>query len=155
VDPTIDDLLYFVEAALDGMCAILLRLGDELANARLDVEGSNSPFVILTHCLGVMEKWGGRTIAGRGISRDRNAEFVAHGSVADLVARVGSAKLRFREDISGHDWAERVTNREEHYERNATVLLHVLEELAQHHGHMDITRDVLLARAEADRHISG
>lgn len=155
MDPTIDDLLYFVEVALDDMCTIVLFLGDDLANSRLDVEGSNSPFVILTHCLGVMEKWGGHTIAGRRINRDRDSEFVAHGTVADLVARIGPAKQRFREDISRHDWAEAVTNPEKHYERNATVLLHVLEELAQHRGHMEITRDVLLARPQrGDRHTS-
>ena len=70
------------------MAKIALGLGDELANSRPDFPGANSPYVILNHCLGVMETWGGRVIAGREIHRDRDAELVATGLVRNLVERV-------------------------------------------------------------------
>ena len=55
---SIDDFRYYVDDALRGMVGIVSELGDDLANRRPDVPGANSPFAILTHCLGVMAYWG-------------------------------------------------------------------------------------------------
>jgi hypothetical protein len=108
MEPVAEDLLYFIDIALDGMVAIVTDLGDELANQPLDLPGSNSPFAILTHCLGVMSYWGGQVIAGRAIHRDRSAEFRATGSIVDLVARVATARDQLRDDLSqGLDSATR------------------------------------------------
>lgn len=52
---SIEDYLAFVDDALDGMVSIVSELGDERANRRPDIPGANSPYIILTHCLGVME----------------------------------------------------------------------------------------------------
>ena len=84
---SIEHYLWFVDQALDDMAAIVRELGDEVANRRPAFEGANSPYVILTHCLGVLAFWGGATVAERDVTRDRAAEFTAHGSVEDLVAR--------------------------------------------------------------------
>src|SRR5215469_15903525 len=81
------DYLWFAELALGEMIRIVDELGDGLANRRPPVSGANSPYVILTHCLGVMEYWAGATVAGRPIERDRAAEFTAQGPVAPLLAR--------------------------------------------------------------------
>ena len=62
------DYLWFVDRALDEMCAIVEDLGDELVNRRPPFRDVNSAYVILTHCLGVMEYWGGATVAGRAIA---------------------------------------------------------------------------------------
>jgi hypothetical protein len=50
-----DEFRYFVDRALDGMAAILVDLGDELANARPALPGAKSPYAIVTHCLGVVD----------------------------------------------------------------------------------------------------
>src|SRR3954447_9623020 len=92
-------LLWYVDEALDQMTAIVVRLGDDLASTRPDLPGANSPYAILTHCCGVMEAWGGEAVAGRRIQRDRAAEFVATGAVADLEARVAAARMRLRADL--------------------------------------------------------
>jgi hypothetical protein len=55
---SVDDYLLFLDEVLDHMVRIVTELGDELANQRPDVPDSNSPYAILTHCLGVMEYWG-------------------------------------------------------------------------------------------------
>jgi hypothetical protein len=75
-----DDYLWFVDLALDAMLAILDQLGDVDANRRPVLVGANSPYAIVTHCLGVMEFWGGHAVAGRRIERDRDAEFRAPGA---------------------------------------------------------------------------
>ncbi len=79
---SVDDFLWFVDEALDGMVGIVVELGDDLANRRPDLPGANSPYAILFHCLGVMEWWGGVAVAGRPVERDRDAEFRATGPVS-------------------------------------------------------------------------
>jgi len=87
----VDTLADYVDAAVDQLAGIVTSLGDELANQRPGLPGANSPYVILTHCLGVMADWGGRVVAGRDVVRDRAAEFTAAGPVADLVAAAEQA----------------------------------------------------------------
>ena len=55
---SVDDLLFFLDEALDGMVGVITELGDGYASQRPDIPGANSPYAILTHCLGVMEYWG-------------------------------------------------------------------------------------------------
>ena len=149
---TRSDYLWFVDRALDEMMGIVDDLGDEAANRRPPLAGANAPFAILTHCLGVMEYWGGATVAGRPVRRDRNAEFVAQGAVADLRTRVDQARRQFRADVDGADGtavpSQVVRDPADpvpYSERTAAVLLHVLEELYQHLGQMELSRDLLRA----------
>jgi hypothetical protein len=97
----LEHVMWFVDNALDQMAVILRDLGDGPANQRPALEGANSPFAILTHCLGVMEYWGGLTVADRAIERDRAAEFVASGTVSDLLARTAVARRQLEADLEG------------------------------------------------------
>ena len=149
---SVEDYLFFVDEALEGMIAIVEDLGDDRANLRPDIEGANTPYVILTHCLGVMEYWAGHAGAGRSIDRDRDAEFRASGSVDDLVERARRSRAQLVDDL-GHveplaappltvstDAAHMV-----HARTQGGALLHLYEELAQHRGQMEGCRDVILA----------
>lgn len=68
-----EDYLYFLDQTLDGMLEIIARLGDDHVNQRLDLPSVNSPYAILTHCLGVMDYWAAHVVAGRDVRRDRDA----------------------------------------------------------------------------------
>jgi hypothetical protein len=147
-----DDYLFYVGEALEGMIRIVTGLGDDLANRRPDVPGANSPYAILTHCLGVMEWWGGHVVAGRRVERDRDAEFRATGAVADLVERARQARRQLESDIGNLEPSAppRGTTRPEDAglplaRSQGGALIHIYEELAQHHGQMEGCRDVLLA----------
>ena len=146
------DYLWFVDQALREMAGIVEELGDELANRRPPFRDANSPYAILTHCLGVMEYWGGATVAERPVQRDRAAEFTATGDVAGLLWRTEQARRRLREDIVGLDASAAPAgvrpNPDDpvpYAETKGAVLLHILEELFQHLGQMEITRDALVA----------
>lgn len=148
----VDDLLWFVDEALDGMVAIVTDLGDDLANRRLDVPGANSPYAVLHHCLGVMAYWGGHVVAGRPVERDRDAEFRASGPVDDLVARARAARRQLEQDLAGLDPGAppRGTVADEDAalplaRTQGGAAVHIYEELAQHRGQMEVTRDVLRA----------
>jgi uncharacterized damage-inducible protein DinB len=146
------DYLWFVDRALGQMTAIVEELGDDLVNRRPPFRDTNSAYAILSHCLGVMEYWGGATVAERPVQRDRAAEFTASGDVAGLLRRCDQARRRLREDLVGLDSAALpVSVRRDpedpspYTETKGAVLLHVLEELFQHLGQMEITRDALVA----------
>jgi hypothetical protein len=149
---SIDDFLYYVDDALDDMVRIINELGDDLANRRPDLPGANSPFAILTHCLGVMEYWGGAIVAGRSIVRDRSAEFRATGRVAELTDATKRARHQLRADVAALE-PFRPPRGDPHATDSTLplartqggVLLHIYEELAQHRGQMEITRDLLQA----------
>jgi hypothetical protein len=149
---SIEDYLTFVDDALDAMTVIVVELGDERANLRLDLPGANSPYAVLTHCLGVMEFWGGEMLAGRQVERDRAAEFRASGPVAELVERVAIARTQLGADVA-HCVPEAPPRGTPDPEdallplgrSQGGVLMHVYEELAQHLGQMQVTRDVLVA----------
>jgi hypothetical protein len=148
-----EDFLWYVDQALDGMVTIVGGLGDETASSRPDLDGANSPYAILTHCLGVMEFWGGYAVAGRTIDRDREAEFLAEGHVADLMRRTAEARRQVEGDIADLEALAPPRGSPEPgdekdlpiWRTQGGVLLHILEELYQHLGQMELSRDTLLA----------
>jgi hypothetical protein len=149
---SVEDYQFFVDEALGAMIDIVEVLGDGRANLRPDGAGTNTPFVILTHCLGVMEYWAGHAVAGRTIDRDRDAEFTASGPVADLVIRARQARAQLVDDLVHLEpfAAPRLpTSTSRHRQADGRTqggaLIHLYEELAQHRGQMETCRDVILA----------
>jgi hypothetical protein len=151
-----EDVLWYADHSLDEMVAILRQLGDETANRRPRLPGANSPFAIVTHCLGVMEFWAGAMIADRPIVRDRDAEFSATGAVEELVTRTAAARRQLAVDLES--LAPLAPPRrpgpagDAHLPFARTqggVVLHILEELMQHLGQLELTRDLLDAERTA------
>ena len=153
MDISADAVVSYVDRAVDRMTEIVTALGDDLANRKPALPGANSPYAILRHCLGVMEFWGGEVVAGREVIRDRAAEFRSHGPVADLAAAARKALGQFRADAATAGFAgptrggtarQKQLNELE-FTSDSHALLHVLEEVTQHLGQMELTRDVLRA----------
>jgi hypothetical protein len=147
---SLEDLLVFVDEALDGMVGVVEELGDELANRRPDVDGTNTPYVILAHCLGVLESWAGPAVAGRDADRHRGAELAASGPVAELVERVGRSRDRLVEELAGLAPSAAPARPPDPGDADTPfgrsrggALLHLYAELARHLGQMEVTRDVL------------
>jgi len=145
--------MFFVERAVHGMRDIVIGLGDDLAVRRPGLPGANSPYGLLTHCLGVMSYWGGHVVAGRAADRDRAAEFDAVGPVRELGERADRALEQLRSDVAGADWAAEPRNEPDpaflgpaRRLDQGGVLLHLYEEMAQHHGQMEVLRDLLRTR---------
>ncbi len=147
------EFVPFIESALNRMVTIAAELGDGLVNAKPSLDGANSAYAIVTHCIGVTDWWVGLMIAGRPVVRDRDAEFVAEGTVAELRAAVSALLERFESDLAlmvsespiRHPERLPASSTARHWTQ-ATALVHTLEELAQHHGHLELSRDMLLNR---------
>lgn len=142
--------LAITGSTLSSMTEILRDLGDELANRTPDLPGANSPYAIVFHCVAVIEYWAGSVIAGLKIPRDRAAEFIATGQVDDLITRVDDVRaclpewvdVALREGI--RDRTVVGTTRPELATATPEwVLTHLVRELAQHLGQLELTRDIL------------
>ena len=149
---TVDAYLGYCDRALDAFAEIVEELGDDLVNARLDgIPGSNSAFVLVAHIAGMAANWGSTVNRGTVVPRNRPAEFTATGTVDEALALLERTRARLHEDAHAASPMEQPANPEREkdgsisYATQGDVLLHVYEELAQHLGQLEVTRDVLLA----------
>ena len=142
---------FLVARHLERMTDIVAELGDELANTVPSLTGANSAYAIVFHSCGMLEWWTRESILGRPVHRDRAAEFAASGTVASLQARVRQVIEQLDEDLPLIDLDAPLRGTYADYGGTPIAasargaLLHVLEELAQHHGHLEITRDLVQA----------
>jgi hypothetical protein len=91
-------------------------------------------------------------VGGEEVERDREHEWTATGPVADLVAKIPEARAALAAAVEAGDWlgAPRgmvppdYTDAPIGRERGIAIL-HVYEELVQHLGQMELTRDILTA----------
>jgi len=133
------------------MLEIAESLGDERVNVVPELPGANSAYQLVFHCCGMLEWWTRESILGRPVHRDRAAEFAATGTVASLQARVRQVIEQLDEDLPLIDLDAPLRGTYADYGGTPIAasargaLLHVLEELAQHHGHLEITRDLVQA----------
>jgi hypothetical protein len=143
---------FLLERHFDRMTAAAAELGDELVNAVPELPGANSAYQIVVHCCGMLEWWSRAAILGLDVDRDRDAEFEARGTVAEMLARAGAVRTQFVADLARIDPAAALKGEPSPQYREtpigesaAGVLMHVFEELAQHHGHLELTRDLVLS----------
>lgn len=146
-----DDVLSYIDRALNGMLRIIEELGEARINVRPDLPGANSPFAILTHCVGLTNYWFGAVIAGRQVQRDRDAEFCAEGTVAAIRQQVHGVQQQIRQDITHLRGDQPIAfplapRHQEQWQgrRQGAVVWQCYTELSQHYGHMDLTRDLLM-----------
>ena len=148
---SVEEYLDFCDAALDGYAEVCRALGDDLVSVRLDdVPGSNSAFGLVAHAVGVMAWWGRRVNRGIEVPRDREAEFRAKGTVDEALALLDAGRAGLHEDVAAARPRQAPVAPPPAEDDVATtqggVLLHVYEELTQHLGQLEVTRDVLLSR---------
>lgn len=149
---TSEDYLTAVDSVVAAIVEAVEVVGDPRINEVPDVDGANSPFAIATHCAGVIEFWGLQVLDGAPGERDREGELSASGSVAQAVDRLRDAHSRFTEVLRSTGGAA-VAAPERARDGGAPpdevtvdgLLLHVFRKLAQHCGHLELTRDLLLA----------
>jgi uncharacterized damage-inducible protein DinB len=140
----------YVRYAFTQMHAVVDRLDDDLVNVRPSGPATNSVAALIIHTCGVGEFWLGHVGLGRPSARDRDGEFTATATVRELHAALDAASAQIAADIrrldageASDDYAEGRQFLEEGDGSDAALVVHVLEELYQHLGHMDLTADAL------------
>jgi len=150
-----EECLTYINGALDGMVQIVEALGDERVNLRPNnMPNTNSAFAILTHCVGLTGYFIGTALGGRQVPRDRDAEFRAQGTVAEIRQAVRTLQQQLPDDIKQVRGDQPCAFPDDVRPPHRTwpqgrFMLQCYKELAQHHGHMELTRDVLLGHGPA------
>lgn len=129
-------------------------LPDEVLNRPLPLPETNSLFALATHLAGAGEFWTLVLVGGRDIPRNRPAEFHAAGTGAELVTRYERwiADLHALLDTLAEEELELLADpvpfrawQGDMPQTKLTCLLHAVEHSALHLGHIQLTRQVLLA----------
>jgi hypothetical protein len=133
------------------MLEVADRLGDERVNQRPLGPQTNAVAALIVHCCGVTEFWLGHVGLGRASERQRESEFSATATVAELHVLVQATLAQSREDLARIiDGTAPDTNRAGRVflldgdESDSSLVLHVIEELFQHLGHAELAADALL-----------
>jgi hypothetical protein len=142
----------YVGLAFDQMLAVADRLGDVRVSQRPLGPQTNSVAALVTHCCGVCEFWLGHVGVGRESTRDRDAEFSHTATVPELHAMVAAARRQLDADLvaleAGGGAASAHGASRRHLDvdpaSDASLVLHVIEELFQHLGHCELAADALL-----------
>jgi len=86
-----DTVDLYVRHAFRGIEAVLDRLDDETVNVRPEGWGTNSVAGLVVHCCELTPSWFAMPGLGRESVRDRDAEFGAVATVAELRERIDRA----------------------------------------------------------------
>jgi hypothetical protein len=139
----------YVRYAFAQMLSVADRVGEPGINERPFGDGTNAIAALVIHCCEVAEFWLGHVALGRATTRDRDSEFSRTASLAELHELVDTAADRIAADIGDLDAGRGVDEGGRQFlleadASDAAVVLHVLEELYQHLGHMELAADALV-----------
>jgi uncharacterized damage-inducible protein DinB len=138
--------------AFGQMLDVADRLGDDRVNDRPLGADTNAVAALVVHCCGVTEFWIGHVALGRPTTRDRESEFSSTATVAELHTLVASTLAQVSEDLTAIDEGGTQPDRtgrqflEGGDQSDGAIVLHVLEELYQHLGHVELAADALKIR---------
>ncbi len=146
----------YLRHSLTQMLEVADRLGDARVNERPLGPETNAVAALIIHCCGVTEFWLGHVGQGRSDERDRESEFSATATVAELHALVETTIARLGEDLDRiMGGAAPDTNRAGRVfllggdECDGSLVLHLITELFQHLGHAELAADALIGRNRA------
>jgi uncharacterized damage-inducible protein DinB len=142
----------YVRHAFEQVLGVADCLGDDRVNERPLGPDTNAVAALVVHCCAVTEFWIGHVALGRPTSRDRESEFSTTATVSELHAIVARTLAQVAEDLAAIDEGQVQADRtgrqflEGGDESDGAIVLHVLEEIYQHLGHMELAADALAIR---------
>jgi uncharacterized damage-inducible protein DinB len=139
--------VYF-RRAFTQMLDVADRLGDPKVNERPLGDDTNAVAALIVHCCAVSEFWLGHVALGRPSERDRDSEFSRTATLMELHELVDGTRAQAAVDIRRLEAGEGTDAGGRQFlpegdTSDAGVVLHVIEELYQHLGHMEIAVDAL------------
>jgi hypothetical protein len=142
---------FYLRHALAQMLAVADRVGEPGINQRPLGPSTNAIAALIVHSCGVVEFWLGHVALGRASTRRREEEFSRTASLPELRSLVAHAQDRAIADLGLLEQGEGIDEGGRQFLQggdtsDAAVVLHVLEELYQHLGHIELAADALVAR---------
>lgn len=142
-------VVVYLRQVLDGMRRALERFDDQTVNRRPPGEATNSAAVLVIHACASATFWLDHVGLGRDTERDRDAEFTSEATVLELRALIDrteeqlvalAADLDAGPSAGDHELRVLLPGGDT---SDGSVVLHALEELFQHLGHLELTADAL------------
>lgn len=149
MDLAADTIAVYTRQALEGMHRALDRFDDDTVNARPHGDGTNSAAVLITHACASARYWFEHIGLGRHVDRDRDSEFTTLSTVGELHALVDLTTARLSDLAGDLDAGPTALDHELRAllpggdTSDGSIVLHALEELFQHLGHLELTADAL------------
>jgi len=140
----------YTRHAFTQMLEVADRLGEPKVNDRPLGPRTNAVAALIIHCCEVTEFWLGHVGLGRPSQRDRESEFTRTATLAELHAMVDATLSTARADLDRIFRGDTQADRTGFMfliggdESDGALVIHVLEELYQHLGHMEIAADALI-----------
>jgi hypothetical protein len=138
-------IIGYLDLQRDVIVRKLDGLTEEQARWR-PVPTANSLLNLLVHLTGVERNWFQSVIAGQNVERDRDAELAElppDVTIASAVAAYRETWARSNEILRGIGSDEPCRGEGMEQLNVRWVFLHMLEEIARHAGHADITRELI------------
>lgn len=148
MDLTSTTALTYLRHAYAQLLAVADRLGEPAINTRPLGPQTNAVAALIVHCCGVTEFWLGHVALGEPSHRARDAEFSQTATLAELHALVEATLDRAAHLLARLDAGEGTDEGGRQFlpaadTSDASVVLHVIEELFQHLGHAELAADAL------------
>lgn len=147
---------------IDDLIATLSGLDDAALNAPIELDEANTMAALAAHTIGAGEFWSLVLVGGQRIPRDRPAEFRAVASAPELIGRLRAWRSALDALLPDLPEAALGPTPPPPAEYNFTpvrngapltgrdCILHALEHSAMHLGHLQLTRQIVLARHKGD-----
>jgi len=149
MDVHANTIAIYTRQALEGMGRALDRFDDATVNIRPHGDETNSAAVLITHACASATFWFEHVGLGRDSERNRDTEFVVKSSVADLRSLLSTTADRLEVLAAELDAGPTATDHALRAflpcgdESDGAIVLHALEELFQHLGHLELTADAV------------
>jgi hypothetical protein len=140
--------ITYLRHAFRQMLDVADRVGEPRINERPLGDDTNAIAALIIHCCEVAEFWMGHVALARTSTRQREDEFSRTATLAELHVLVDETLVRIELDVEllesgqGRDEGGRQFLQDGDTS-DASVVLHVLEEIYQHLGHMELAADAL------------
>ena len=158
-DPFLSAAREILDLALDEFREAIAGATPEMLNQRLGGEGTNSVTVLSVHAMHSTRSWLAAAVGAPRPARNRADEFVAtmpdDATLLSFMASMQADCHHLLDDARNVDWS---AMRETHVRPGsdmptqvtaAWALMHAMEHLREHVGHVGLTRQLLDGRAGA------
>lgn len=142
-------LTAYAEQALADVRRSLGRFDDTTVNLRPHGPTTNSAAALIVHACTAAKYWFGHIGLGQAMPRDREAEFDASATIAELNVVLDDTARQLRTLINDFVAGPTAADHELRVfspggdTSDGSVALHALQELFQHLGHLELTADAL------------
>lgn len=142
-------VVVYLRHALSSMDNTLDRFDDETVNRRPHGGSTNSAAALIVHACASSTYWFEHIGLGRPVQRDRESEFDAIATVGELRELLAATADRLEALALELDVGPTATDHELRAflhggdRTDGSLVLHAVEELYQHLGHLELTADAL------------